>query len=247
MTPSAGATASSVLTVTVAGAAVGDYPITIIGKSGEHARAFDSARRPYCGSGEAGCLIATATYGSELSPEVQFLRSFRDNSILKTSTGSSFMIAFNAWYYSFSPYVAEFIRENSFARAVTRLMLYPLMGILRVGAFVFYALPGNLEVGAVVSGLLVSSLIGIVYVSPPLVAVFACSRRVRRIAKRIELPMVAAMLSALAGVAFVAAVNAPSVFMMLSTAAVVLATLAASALYTSRALLAHTEASTYSR
>jgi hypothetical protein len=182
-------------------------------------------------------LIATATYGSELSPEVQFLRGFRDNSIFKTSAGSSFMVAFNAWYYSFSPYVADFIRGNSFARAVTRLVLYPLMGILRVGASVFYALPGSLEVGAVVSGLLVSSLIGIVYLSPPLAVASACSRRVRRIAKRIELPVVGVMLGAVVGVAFIAAVNAPSIFMMLSTAAVVLATLAASAVYTSRALL----------
>ena len=182
-------------------------------------------------------MIATATYGSELSPEVQFLRGFRDNSIFKTSTGSSFMVAFNAWYYSFSPYVAEFIRENSLARTVTKLMLYPLMGILRVGAFVFYVFPGNLEVGAVVSGLLVSSLIGIVYLSPPLAAVVGCYRRMRRIAKRLELPTVAVMLSAIVGVAFMMVVGAPSVFMMLTTAAVVLATLAASALYTSRALL----------
>jgi hypothetical protein len=112
-----------------------------------------------------------------------------------------------------------------------------LMGILRIGASVFYVLPGNLEVGAVVSGLLVSSLIGIVYLSPPLAAASACSGRMRCIAKRIELPTIGVMLGALVGVAFITAVNAPSVFMMLSTATVVLATLAASALYTSRALL----------
>ena len=31
-----------------------------------------------------GCLIATSEFGSELSPQVQFLRNFRDNRILST-------------------------------------------------------------------------------------------------------------------------------------------------------------------
>jgi len=182
-------------------------------------------------------LIATATYGSELSDEVQFLRNFRDKSILRTNTGSNFMVAFNAWYYSFSPFVAEFIREHSLARTVTKVMLYPIMGILRLGAASFYLFPANLEVGAVVSGLLISSLIGIVYLSPPLAAVLALFPRVRRAAKRLQTPTLAILLSALAAVALIAAVSAPAVLMMLATSAIVLAGLAASALFTSRAIL----------
>ncbi|HEX7031533.1 MAG TPA: CFI-box-CTERM domain-containing protein, partial [Nitrososphaera sp.] len=55
------------------------------------------------GSGEAapppvqqpsGCLIATAAFGSELTPQVQFLRNFRDNYILSTASGAAFMNAF---------------------------------------------------------------------------------------------------------------------------------------------------------
>jgi hypothetical protein len=235
VTPPAGGMASSVLTVTVAGAAAGSYPITITGTSDSTTRAATLTVQVTGGGG--GCLIATATFGSELSDEVQFLRGFRDNSILKTSAGSSFMIAFNAWYYSFSPFVAQFIREHSLARTVTKVMLYPLMGILRLGPAAFYIFPENLEAGAVVSGLLVSSLIGMVYLSPPLVAVFACSPRVRRIAKRLEVPIAVVLFGALAGVAFIAAVGASPIFMMLSTATIVLATLVATALYTSRAIL----------
>ncbi|HUK51278.1 MAG TPA: CFI-box-CTERM domain-containing protein, partial [Terriglobales bacterium] len=52
------------------------------------------------------CFIATATFGSQLAPQVQFLRTFRDQQIMNTFAGRSFMIAFNAWYYSFSPQVA---------------------------------------------------------------------------------------------------------------------------------------------
>jgi len=63
-------------------------------------------------SGSSGCLIATATFGA-LSPEVQLLRPFRDTQILQTFAGRSFILAFNAWYYSFSPAIAEFITQHS--------------------------------------------------------------------------------------------------------------------------------------
>ena len=38
-----------------------------------------------------GCLIATAAYGSEMAPQVQFLREIRDNTVLQTQSGVSFM------------------------------------------------------------------------------------------------------------------------------------------------------------
>ena len=60
-----------------------------------------------------GCLIATAAFGSELSPQVQFLREIRDNTVLQTESGTSFMAGFNQFYYSFSPIVADYERENS--------------------------------------------------------------------------------------------------------------------------------------
>jgi len=61
---------------------------------------------------EAGCLIATATYGSELAPQVQTLREIRDNSLLVTDSGQIFMNSFNEFYYSFSPYIADYVRRK---------------------------------------------------------------------------------------------------------------------------------------
>jgi len=41
-------------------------------------------------SNGGGCLIATAAFGSEMAPQVQFLRELRDNTILQTQSGTSF-------------------------------------------------------------------------------------------------------------------------------------------------------------
>jgi hypothetical protein len=74
-----------------------------------------------------GCLIATAAFGSELAPQVQFLREIRDNTVLQTESGTSFMVGFNQFYYSFSPIVADYERENSTFKEVVKITLTPLL------------------------------------------------------------------------------------------------------------------------
>ena len=74
-----------------------------------------------------GCLIATATYGSELAPQVQLLREIRDNTVLQTQSGISFMTAFNQFYYSFSPAIADYERENTVFKETVKLTLTPLL------------------------------------------------------------------------------------------------------------------------
>jgi streptogramin lyase len=234
VTPPVGTTTSSVLTVHVSGALQRTYALAIVGTDGSVTHSTGLTVQV---GGGGPCLIATATYGSELSDEVQFLRNFRDKSIMKTNAGSDFMIVFNAWYYSFSPTVAQFIRENSAARTVTKFTLYPLMGILRLGAASFYLFPTNLEVGAILSGLLVSSLIGVVYVTLPLTALFVCSRRSFRVARKLQAPVALILFGALAVVAFMTVFGGPAIPMMIGTSAIVLASLSTSALAASRALL----------
>jgi hypothetical protein len=77
--------------------------------------------------GGGGCLIATAAFGSELSPQVQFLRELRDNTVLQTESGSAFMTGFNHFYYSFSPAVADYERENPVFKETVKLALTPLL------------------------------------------------------------------------------------------------------------------------
>lgn len=148
------------------------------------------------------CVIATATFGSEAAPAVQFLRGFRDNLVLKTTAGSAFMQVFNAWYYSFSPSVAQFIASNDPIRAPIRVMLYPLLGVLGLSSFVYSLFSGAPEFGVVMAGLVASSLIGLVYLTLPALAAFSTLAKRRKIRitniARVSLAVLAVALALLA-------------------------------------------------
>jgi len=77
-----------------------------------------------------GCLIATAAFGSEMAPQVQLLREIRDNTVLQTESGTSFMAGFNQFYYSFSPAIADYERENPAFKESVKLTLTPLLSSL---------------------------------------------------------------------------------------------------------------------
>ena len=79
-----------------------------------------------------GCPIATAAYGSEMSPQVQMLREIRDNQLLQTESGTAFMSAFNNVYYSFSPAIADMERENPMFKEVVKLGLTPMLSSLAI-------------------------------------------------------------------------------------------------------------------
>jgi peptidyl-prolyl cis-trans isomerase B (cyclophilin B) len=77
-----------------------------------------------------GCLIATATYGSEMSAEVQQLRELRDNQLLQTESGTAFMSTFNDIYYSFSPIIADYERENPYFKEAVKIAITPMISTL---------------------------------------------------------------------------------------------------------------------
>jgi len=84
------------------------------------------------GENGGGCLIATATFGTELAPQVQKLRETRDNTLLSTASGTSFMIGFNQFYYSFSPAIADLERENKIFKEIVKLAITPLLTSLSI-------------------------------------------------------------------------------------------------------------------
>jgi len=225
--------AVSILTVNVpAGAPGGTYTLLVTGTSGSLSRATTVTLNV-----RSGCFIATATYGSELSPEVQFLREFRDRDVLNTFAGSQFMTVFNQFYYSFSPSAAQSIADNEILKAMTKLLLYPLIGILHLAAMTYDAFPFSIELGVVASGLVASSLIGFVYFSPVAFCSLAMLKRYRGLAlKNSHVKIVAVIwLASLASIAVSEIFTSPTL-MMASAAAFVLLTALSSALTAARAL-----------
>ena len=112
----------------------------------------------------SGCLIATASYGSELAPQVQMLREIRDNTLLNTHSGALFMDGFNAVYYSFSPHVAQLEDENESFRDSVRLFITPMISALSM-----MTLAGGSETGVLFFGSVTLGIIVGMYVIAPLV------------------------------------------------------------------------------
>ena len=79
-----------------------------------------------------GCLIATATYGSEFAPQVQLLREIRDGTVLSTAFGASFMTGFNQAYYLFSPAISDAERESPIFREAVKAFITPMLFTLSI-------------------------------------------------------------------------------------------------------------------
>ncbi|MEM2735165.1 MAG: CFI-box-CTERM domain-containing protein, partial [Candidatus Bathyarchaeia archaeon] len=175
------------------------------------------------------CLIATAAYGSELDPRIQFLRGFRDGIVMGTFAGGHFMEAFNAWYYSFSPAIAEALYGDEGLRAIARAALSPLISSLEASSLAYAAAePLGREAAVAFAGLIASALIGAIYLGPPL-ALMAMKWPRRRAWKRAAISAAIA-LSASASLMALAEASGSGALMALSASAFVLSSIAASGL-----------------
>jgi len=153
---------SSKLTIN-AGSAKGTYTVTIKGVADgiERTTTFTVVFR------EKKCVIATVTYGSEVSDEVNLLRKFRDEIVLNSYAGQRFYVAFDAFYYSWSPYVAQFIIKNPWLKTPVKILLYPLLGALLLASHIVQPISYfNHEIAVYAAGTVIAVLLGIIYVSP---------------------------------------------------------------------------------
>jgi len=168
---------SATLTVQ-AGSAKGTYTLLVEARSGsghvETATVTLIVR-------EKRCIVATATYGSELSPQVAFLRRFRDTRVLATYSGVRFYAAFNAFYYSWSPGFAQFMHEHPWTKPPMKIILYPLvLGLEAAYTASQPVLDANTEAGVYAAGAISAAIIGAVYLTPLALAALYLARRLGR-------------------------------------------------------------------
>jgi hypothetical protein len=124
------------------------------------------------------CIIATAAYGSEMAPEVAYMRYVRDNLIGSTPTGTRLRDAFNAFYYSWSPPVAAAIAQSSDLQALFRVLLGPIVAIVHTTAWIFTTL-GSTDLASAVAFGLASILCASTYIVLPVLAIRGAWKRIR--------------------------------------------------------------------
>ena len=131
------------------------------------------------------------------------------------------MVAFNTWYYSFSPSVANEIYANPTSQGIMQVTLYPLLSILQVSSSLFDVFSFQAEFAALLAGFVASGMIGIFYLSVP--TLLLC-RRYRSGVKRAVKPLLTTLGAGLVGLA-IAEVIANPTLAAFSSATIVLANL----------------------
>ena len=170
-------TATSDLIVTSSEESSGQFTVTINASSITGDMMSDSIVIPVTVqvAGGGGCLIATAVYGSELAPQVQFLREIRDNTVMSTELGIAFMTGFNQIYYSFSPTIADLERQNPAFQYVVRAFITPMISSLSIMTL---AEDGS-EIEVLGLGISVIVLNLGMYVAAPAAVGFAVHKRIK--------------------------------------------------------------------
>ncbi len=86
-----------------------------------HNKGINSAQKA------SGCFIATAAYGSCMAYEVNLLRTWRDESLLKSCFGRLFVNV----YYRISPPLAKIIENSGILKMMARTLLKPLLAVIK--------------------------------------------------------------------------------------------------------------------
>ncbi len=77
---------------------------------------------------DKSCFIATAAFGSDMAPEVQSFRDFRNEFLLSNKLGRAVV----KFYYKHSPFYAHMIAESELTKMIVRGALWPLLIFARI-------------------------------------------------------------------------------------------------------------------
>jgi len=98
--------------------------------------------------------------------------------------------AFERFYYSFSPAVASAVALSQPMAAIVRLILYPLLSILRASSAAFHVFDFAPEVGTVVAGVFSSALLGVTYAAPSALGIQYLLKRRRWVNRSVSFSLI---------------------------------------------------------
>lgn len=80
-----------------------------------------------------GCFVATAAYGSALAPEVEFLRDFKNDVLMKTRSGAQFFEDFYRPYETISPLIVAVMSQDPRLKELVRwIVVAPIVNQLEL-------------------------------------------------------------------------------------------------------------------
>jgi hypothetical protein len=116
-----------------------------------------------------------------MAKEVVRMRFVRDSMVGSTGAGRILVDAFNAFYYSWSPAVAQIIAPNWILRWASRMILLPLVWIVEVTAQSFAivkVVTGSGDAASIVAFLLAALMSMFCYILLPMLIVVRLVRRI---------------------------------------------------------------------
>lgn len=143
VTPPPDDSATTTLQISAGGSATtGTFTLRVTGSIGTISKSVDvsveiTATPTPSPTPRPGCIVATAAYGSELAPEVVYMRHVRDNMIGSSQIGRTLVNGWNKFYYSWSPSIANFIAAHGPSQPVFRAFLLPLVGTIHLTASIY--------------------------------------------------------------------------------------------------------------
>ncbi|WP_455368618.1 CFI-box-CTERM domain-containing protein [[Eubacterium] cellulosolvens] len=129
-------------------------------------------------STKQSCVIVTASYGSDLAPEVYYMRYVRDNMIGSTDTGKILVSGWNTFYYSWSPYVSNIISHSETLQYTFRILLLPLVAIIHSTANIYSGIaPLSLTSASIIAFIFAAVSSTVIYFVIPLITLIIFSRK----------------------------------------------------------------------
>jgi hypothetical protein len=144
------------------------------------------------------------------------------------------MIVFNAWYYSFSPPVANYIANHWIQRAAMQVLLYPMVGMLGVSSEAFKLTSAYPETAIVLAGVLASAMLGAFYLGLPVGVLRARVKRfnARSLGRALEQVLAGTTITS-GSILVLGEMTGSSTILMISSAALVLAMMLLSSTFVS--------------